>query len=130
MYENKFAFASVVCAAIALLGFATIVIPIVCGSLAVIFGVLSKGDGKMEKYAKIGTSVGGVLLAIVLTFVMVTTVRFFTDPDYRARAEKLFENTVGVSLEEYNKMFNGSEEIDAKDEDSLYDINNIFFPEF
>ncbi len=122
--RNKFAMASLICGIVSIAMFTSVFIPLIAGSLALIFGFLSKvEDGPMEKNAKCGSIIGGLAMGGVLIITTVTILRFFYDPTFKQQTEALFEQTMGISFEEYKTYLEESYDQESIENtgDSLYD---------
>jgi len=79
----------------------TMIIPLVCGSLAIILAVLSKGNQtKLSSSGKLGFISALISLIIALSLGIVSTWMMQNDPAFRAEAEKSFQQMTGISLEE------------------------------
>lgn len=79
----------------------TMIIPLVCGSLAIILAVLSKGNQtKLSSSGKLGFISALISLIIALSLGVVSTWMMQNDPAFRAEAEKSFQQMTGISLEE------------------------------
>ena len=109
---NGFATASLVMGIIALVSvFTMTVIPaMICGSLSIIFGVLSRGDTRYpSNSALIGIIASVIAIIINLAVSVFAFYMVFTNPDmtqmYRDMLNETYEQTLGFSfddlLEEY-----------------------------
>ena len=112
---NKFAVASVTCGALSIITINTLYLAIVFGSLAIIFGVLSRnGTRKLAQYAKIGMICGGIAIAGAVAYGIYVYIKLPTmlqDPQYREMLEKIM-NSLGMDID-LDKLYN------------LTDTNNI-----
>ncbi len=120
--NNGFAFAALILGVSALFSICTVYLPLILGSLAIIFALLSKGYGKkMATTAKVGfvsaitglsviVSLIGVLLASLwLIFATCTDQQLIQyaqqmDQTFEAQMGQSVEDTVGMS---YEDMING-----------------------
>ncbi len=100
---NRFAVASVICGAIAVITFTSVWFPLLLGSLAVIFAVLSRnGTAKLTTYSKIGmicgliASLGAVAMII---FVWVNLPTLLQNDAYRDMVQRLANSIYGGEID-------------------------------
>lgn len=87
---------------IAVFSITTVVIPLFCGSLAIIFAILSKeGSLKMNVLTKWAAIISS--LSIVLSCIIAGNTAYLlaTDEEYRSKVNSAFEELYGVTMEEY-----------------------------
>ena len=105
---NKFAVASVTCGALSIITINTLYLAIVFGSLAIIFGVLSRnGTKKLAQYAKIGMICGGIAIAGAVAYGIYVYIKLPTllqDPQYREMLEKIMKS-LGMDID-LDKLYN------------------------
>lgn len=102
--KNPFATAALVLGILSLLSISTIIVPVFCGSLAILFAILSKGKNRtMESIAGYGVFSG--LGALLLTlFISATSVwMYFYNEDYRNELNSTFEEIYGITFEQYTE---------------------------
>ena len=103
---QSMATASMILGLISLFTVFTVYIPLICGSIAIILAVLSKGYGKkMLAYAKvgIGTAIGGVALIASIIFSLVGILLSSSGDDlvnFGRAMDKQFEQQTGRELED------------------------------
>lgn len=103
---QSMATASMILGLIGLFTVFTVYIPLICGSIAIILAVLSKGYGKkMLAYAKvgIGTAIGGVALIASIIFSLVGILLSSSGDDlvnFGRAMDKQFEQQTGRELED------------------------------
>lgn len=84
----------------------TVYLPIICGSIAILFAILSKGYGKkLLTTAKvgIGTAIGGAALVIIVTgslAAMILSLNGDTLVEFGRQMDRQFENQTGQELED------------------------------
>lgn len=110
--SSTFAIASFVLGVIALFSITTVIVPIICGSLAVIFAILSKGtNNKFSKNGYRGFWTGIASIAISITLLITTFYLIFYNQEYRAYINEQYTTHYGVSFDEYmdilQKAYNG-----------------------
>lgn len=103
---QSMATASMVLGVIGLFTIFTVYIPLICGSLAIILAVLSKGYGKKMLIAArvgIGTAIGGVVLISTIIFSLVGLLLSSSGDDlvnFGRAMDKQFEDQTGMELED------------------------------
>ena len=119
--QSPFAKASMVTGVIALLTILTGVLPLVFGSLSILFAVLSrKKNTPMESRALWGSIFGSIGLALATAMIAISITLIPTilkDPEYRAQLNATTESMYGVS---FDVLMEESYGIDI---DKLLDIN-------
>ena len=110
---NAFATASLVMGILALVTLCTIYLPIVFGSLSIIFAVLSKGNERKIcglSCAGIITSVSGIVFSIIT--IVTTIALLYSNPDfyqeYKDEMNRILSEQYGITydemMEEYQNM--------------------------
>lgn len=75
-------------------------VTMICGSLAIILAVLSKGaDNKMEKKAKIGMITGIAALILQLVILVIGVYQIVTLPEYQEYFNNLYEEIYDQPLD-------------------------------
>lgn len=98
---NSFAIASTVCGITAVLSIATVYLPLIFGSLAIIFALLSKGyDKAMHTLAKSGivTSIVAMLLTSMLLVFSFSMLAY--NKEFQQEFNSMYEDIYGESLED------------------------------
>ncbi len=116
---DKFAMVSMILGICSLATFCTIFLPLVLGALGIIFAVLSKRRGKkMESSAVTGviTSSLGMGVALVFCIISVGSAFVMLQPENRDQLNELYENSFGMTYEEYVEEFYGEEMLEQMDE--------------
>ncbi len=80
----------------------TVYIPFITGSLAILFALLSKGNSdRMNPTATAGATSAVVGLIMNVMLIITVIVLYFTNPTIKERADKLFEQRYGITIEEW-----------------------------
>lgn len=115
--KNKFAIASLACGIISIITFSSVYIPLVLGSLAVIFAFLSRnGNETLHTYSKIGIVLGIICVVGVIAlsiFVYINLPRLLQIPEYRDMLQNMINNLMGedvdideiLGMTKYNYLF-------------------------
>lgn len=104
---NKFAVASLACGVIAIITFASLYLPIILGSLAIIFAFLSRnGTRKLAQYSRIGIVCGSITIVGVIATVVYWYIHLpelLQNPTYRDIVQRLLNNAFGgdIDLEKF-----------------------------
>lgn len=102
--QNPFVMASLIMGLLALITICTGILPLLFGSLGIIFAVLANRKGKrMETPAFIGviTSVVGLAMSsviVVMSFAMLPTM--LKSPEYREQLNTVSESMYGITFDE------------------------------
>ena len=99
---NVFCVFSLILGILAIISFFTVYLPFIFGGLAIIFGILSRGNQKKFHPLAIAgfyTASGGLLVIIVLLVTIITM--FFTNPTFYDTVNGFWEETYGVDLDTY-----------------------------
>ncbi len=116
---DKFALVSMIMGICSLATFCTIFLPLVLGALGIIFAILSKRRGKkMESSAVTGviTSALGLGVALVFCIISIGSAFVMLQPENRDQLNELYENSFGMTYEEYVEEFYGEEMLEQMDE--------------
>ena len=103
---QSMATASMILGLVSLFTLFTVYIPLICGSLAVILAVLSKGYGKkmpLTARVGVGTAVGGVTLIMTLLFTLTRILLSSSGDDlvnFGKAMDEQFEQQTGIELED------------------------------
>lgn len=111
---NAFAIASLVLGILALVTLCTIYLPIILGSLSIIFAILSKGNQRSISgfsCAGIITSVSGIVFSIIT--IVTTIALLYSNPDfyqeYKNEMNRILSQQYGMTydemIEEYQNIF-------------------------
>lgn len=107
---NAFAVASLVMGILAMVTLCTIYLPIVFGSLSIIFAILSKGSQKHMpgmSHAGIITAVSGIIFSVIT--IAATLFILFTNPDiyqeYKQELNRMFSEQYGITYDEFMEEF-------------------------
>lgn len=110
---NGFAVASLVMGILAMITLCTIYLPIVLGSLSIIFAILSKGSQKKMpgmSQAGIIVSASGIVLSIVT--IAATVFILLTNPDiyreYKNELNRMFSQQYGITYDELMEEYQNS----------------------
>lgn len=110
---NAMAIASLVMGILAIITLCTVYLPLVFGSLSIIFAILSKGDHRHMSgfsYAGIITSVTGIVLSVVT--IIAALFMLFTNPDfyqeYKKQLNDIFTQQYGISYDEWMEEYEES----------------------
>lgn len=99
---NGFGMASILLSTIALFSVTTIVIPLVAGSLAIIFAILSKGrELQMTRPIQRSFVISIVSIVCAVAIIIGITYMFFYNPEYHDYLNQSFMEIYGMSIEEY-----------------------------
>lgn len=118
---SKFATASMILGIGSLVCLCTIFLPLFLGALGILFAVLSKRRGrKMETAAVTGavTSSVGMGLSLIVCIVSLASAFFMLQPDNRGRLNALYEESFGMTYDEYIEELYG--------EEMLEQMNDLF----
>ena len=98
--------ASMILGIVSIVSMLTVYIPVICGSLAIVLAILSKGYGKkMLPGAKvgIGTGIGGIMLIFSIVGSLVAMILSFNRDDlitFGRQMDQQFERQTGQELED------------------------------
>ena len=99
---NSMAVIALVFAIVAALTILTGVFPVFFGSLSILFAILSKGSRlKMDKSGKISTAIAAMSIVLGLVITGVTVYEMKHDPEMKNMLNNAFEQTYGVTFDEY-----------------------------
>lgn len=122
--SSTFAIVSLVLGMIGLFSITTVVTPLICGSLAVIFAILSKGsDTRFSPRGRTGFTVGLVSSIGSIAFVCITMYLVIFNQNYRDYMNKQYEERLGITFDEYVDVLKDA--LDGElSEDALDKINS------
>lgn len=107
---NSFATASLIMGILAVLTLCTIYLPIVFGSLSIIFAVLSKGSQQRmagASHAGIMLSLMGITLSVVT--IVTTVFLLLTNPniyqEYKKELNTIFSQQYGITYDEFMEQY-------------------------
>lgn len=100
--DNIFTIVSLMLGILAFITITSIILPVILGSLAVIFAILSKGSSKKMT----GKSIAGFFMGLGAVFCSVgivagTIYLFINNDEYRAEFNNAYKAAYGVSFDEY-----------------------------
>ncbi|MCM1135309.1 MAG: hypothetical protein NC400_06990 [Clostridium sp.] len=104
---QSMATASMILGLAALFSVFTVYVPLICGSIAVVLAILSKGYGKkMLAAAKVGvgTAIGGMALILSIVFSLVSMLLSSSGDDlikFGQTMDNQFEQQTGYNLEDF-----------------------------
>lgn len=110
--RNGFATASLILGVISILTISTVILPLFLGSLGILFAVLSKKCRQnFQGPALTGyvTSLIGLITSGVLTIFLLVSGITLLRPENRDNLNKMYEQTYGISFDEYTEQFYGED---------------------
>lgn len=100
--SNTFATVAIALGIISILSLTSIIFPLILGSLAIIFAILSKGSNlKMSKNGFIGFTTGITSIVGSIIFTAVTIYMILFNQDYRDYMNEQYKSRIGVTFDEY-----------------------------
>lgn len=111
-HRGGFVTASMILGGVSILALSTFVLPVFFGSLGVLFALLAKrGKDKFRSANLFGfvTSLTGLVMGAVFSIVMFVNALHFLEPENRAELNRIYEQTYGISFDEYTDSLYGGD---------------------
>lgn len=102
-YDNGFSKASKILGIASLVSFIVSpgVLPLVCGGVAIILGILSRGRSEMNSKAWAGVTMGAVSVGMTVVAVVVCVLLFLTNAGFRRLVNYSYVQTYGINFEDF-----------------------------
>ncbi len=108
--RGGFATASMILGGISIMAMSTFFLPVILGSLGVLFAFLAKkGKDKFRSANLFGfvSSLAGMIMGLILSIMMLISAQDLLQPENKAQLNQLFKATYGISYDEFtDQLYN------------------------